>query len=53
MDPHLSRASPLDRRDSLLFVKKFVLEKSRSRHIFYFVLKGKIKQERKPQEMIP
>ena len=52
VDPHFSRASPLDRQDYLLFlkkIKKIVFGKSLSRHLFYLFLKGKIKQERKPQ----
>ena len=51
VDPHFSRASPLDRRDSLfiIYLWKFdFLEKSWSRHLFYFIFKGKIKQEIKP-----
>ena len=47
MDPHFSRALPLDRRDSLFICEKLILEKNRSRHLFYFYFKGKIKQERK------
>ena len=44
VDPHFSRALPLNRRDSLLFVKNYFLEKLESPLIlFYF--KGKIKQE--------
>ena len=43
MDPHFSRASSLDRQDSLLLVKILFLEKSESSLIlFYF--KGRIKQ---------
>ena len=45
MDPHFSRVS-LDRQDSLLLVKK-LFWKSRSHHLFYFILKRKIKQEKK------
>ena len=50
VDPHFSRASPLDRRDSLFICEKliFFFKKSWSRHLFYFFLKGKIKQEIKP-----
>ena len=48
MDPHFSRASPLDRRDSLLFREKiYYFWKIRSCHLFYFYFKGKIKQEKK------
>ena len=48
MDPHFSRAPSLDQRDSLLFGENLFLWKSWSRHLFYIILKGKIKQERKP-----
>ena len=47
MDPHFSRASPLDRRDSLFIYEKLIFGKSWSHHLFYFYFKGKIKQERK------
>ena len=47
MDPHFSRASPLDRRDSLFICENLIFLKSWSRHLFYFYFKGKIKQERK------
>ena len=47
MDPHFSRAPPLDRRDSLFICEKLIFGKSWSRHLFYFYFKGKIKQERK------
>ena len=40
VDPHFSHATPLDRRDLLLFVKNLVW-KSWSPHLFYFILKGK------------
>ena len=49
VDPHFSRASPLDRRDSLFICEKLIFrKKSWSRHLFYFYFKGKIKQEIKP-----
>ena len=47
VDPHFSRAPPLDRRDSLFICEKLIFRKSWSRHLFYFYFKGKIKQERK------
>ena len=48
VDPHFSRAPPLDRRDSLFICEKLIFwKKSWSRHLFYFYFKGKIKQERK------
>ena len=47
VDPHFSRASPLDRRDSLFICEKLIFKKTWSRHLFYFYFKGKIKQERK------
>ena len=48
VDPHFSRASPLDLRDSLFICEKLIFEKkSWSRHLFYFYFEGKIKQERK------
>ena len=50
VDPHFSRAPPLDRRDSLFICEKLILKKSWSRHLFYFYFKGKIKQERKTLE---
>ena len=40
VDPHFSHALPLDWRDLLLFEKNYFW-KSRSRHLFYFILKGK------------
>ena len=47
MDLHFSRASPLDWRDLLFICEKIIFgKKSRSRHLFYFYFKGKIKQER-------
>ena len=46
VDPYFSRASLFNRRDSLKV--KFYFWKSWSRHLFYFILKGKIEQERKP-----
>ena len=49
VDPHFSRASPLDRRESLFICEKLIFrKKSWSRHLFYFYFKGKIKQEIKP-----
>ena len=47
VDPHFSRAPPLDRRDSLFICEKLIFGKFWSRHLFYFYFKGKIKQERK------
>ena len=47
VDLHFSRASPLDRRDSLFICEKLILEKLESPLILFF-LKGKIKQEIKP-----
>ena len=47
VDPHFSRASPLDRRYLLFICEKLIFRKSWSRHLFYFYFKGKIKQERK------
>ena len=50
VDPHFSRAPPLDGRDwFFLFIcgKLIFGKKSWSRHLFYFYFKGKIKQERK------
>ena len=47
VDPHFSRAPPLDRRDSLFICEKLIFGKSWSHHLFYFYFKGKIKQERK------
>ena len=48
LDPHFSRAPPLDRRDSFFICEKLIFgKKSWSRHLFYFYFKGKIKQERK------
>ena len=47
MDPHFSHAPSLDLRDSLFICEKINFGKSRSRHLFYFYFKGKIKQERK------
>ena len=51
VDPHFSRASPLDRRDSLfyLFVKIWFLKKKvGAATYFIFIFEGKIKQEIKP-----
>ena len=49
VDPHFSRAHPLDWRNSLLFWKseKISFGKNWSHHLFYFYFRGKIKQERK------
>ena len=47
MDPHFSRASPLDWRDSLLFRKKLIFGKVGVATYFIFYFRGKIKQERK------
>ena len=47
VDPHFSRAPPLNRRDSLLICEILIFRKSWSRHLFYFYFKEKIKQERK------
>ena len=47
VDPHFSRAPPLDRRDSLFICEKLIFGKKLDRHLFYFYFKGKIKQERK------
>ena len=47
VDLHFSHAPSLDRWNSLLLVKKLVLEKRKSKSpliLFYFILKGKIKQ---------
>ena len=56
VDPHFSRAPPLDRRYSLfLFIcEKLIFgKKSWSRQLFYFYFKGKIKQERKnPKKLL-
>ena len=49
MDSRFSRAPLLDWLDSLLFGEKFSFGKNWSRHLFYFILKEKIKQERKPE----
>ena len=49
VDPHFSRASPLDRRDSLFICEKLVFEKKlESPLILFFIFEGKIKQEIKP-----
>ena len=48
MDPHFSRAPPLDWRDSLFISEKLIFRKEvgvATYFIFYF--EGKIKQERK------
>ena len=47
VDPHFSRASPLDRRDSLFICEKLIFRKVGVATYFIFILKGKIKQERK------
>ena len=41
VDPHFSRASPLDRRDSLFICEKSILEKVGVATYFIFILKGK------------
>ena len=42
VDPHFSRASPLDRRDSLFIIsEKIILEKVEIATYFIFILKGK------------
>ena len=49
VDLHFSREPLLDWRDSLLFGEKISFGKNWSRHLFYFILKGKIKHEIKPE----
>ena len=41
VDPHFSRAPPLDRRDSLFICEKLILEKVGVATYFIFILKGK------------
>ena len=41
VDPHFSRASPLDRRDSLFICEKLILKKVGVATYFIFILKGK------------
>ena len=47
VDPHFSRAPPLDWRDSLLFCEKLIFRKVGVATYFIFYFRGKIKQERK------
>ena len=41
VDPQFSRASPLDRRDSLFICEKLILKKVGVATYFIFILKGK------------
>ena len=48
VDPHFSRASPLDQRDSFFYCEKLILKKVGVATYFIFIFEGKIKQEIKP-----
>ena len=49
VDPHFSRAPPLDRRDSFFICEKLIFGKKVGvATYFIFIFKGKIKQEIKP-----
>ena len=51
VDPHFSRAPPLDRRDSLFICEKLILEKVGVATYFIFILKGKNKTRKKNPKM--
>ena len=48
MDPHFSRAFPLDRQDSLFICEKLIFgKKSWSHHLFYFLFQRENKTRKK------
>ena len=50
MDPHFSRASPLDRIDSLFICEKLIFEKKVGvATYFYLFLKGKTSKNKTPK----